>query len=604
TVLGGEDFVDTRVAGLRGSPARKRTLAAAWAVHLGLHPEAIKRAQACLAAHPGSVVATDLLARIHWDHQERGQAADLLGRLDRSVGSELPYIRGQQARFWLQQDRNDQARDHFVALRDAYPNRPRVWMRLADYFRDEGWHQERCDALERAHGLRPRWPYVMKELAGCYKAVGRGRASVAMFREGLAERPGDYEFMQGLKDAHTRARQLERAIAYAKRIAVGWPANYGTQIYLGDLYRKHGDLEAAKEAYQAATAVDPDAGWGHKRLGTLARRRGDIAAAVAHWRDALARNPDDDKLSRYVSFHEAGPEEPWLVDVPDQDTIDAAIAGGRDGAQWDGADAVALIDHRVTRLFKDGSRSGVVTQVLLAINEQGRDRITSLRLNEPGRTQILHAYASNPDGTRVEATRPRDGKVRFRALEDGSVVVLQYRYDGGPQPYLALHLAESWSFHSVAWASRWSQWSLWLDTDEVVHEQGVGQYTRTEEERGTLKRVTWAMKDVPALIPEPGGPPRVELLNHVAVSTVPDWGTFMRWEAALLAGAFRPDPELEAVAAALVSPEDSPADRVLALHRYVMNEIRYEQDYENTIAGVKPHVAPVVLERRYGDCKD
>ena len=35
-----------------------------------------------------------------------------------------------------------------------------------------------------------------------------------------------------------------------------------------------------------------------------------------------------------------------------------------------------------------------------------------------------------------------------------------------------------------------------------------------------------------------------------------------------------------------------------------MEEIRYQQDYETFIACVKPHAAPMVLERKYGDCKD
>src|SRR5262249_38602339 len=30
----------------------------------------------------------------------------------------------------------------------------------------------------------------------------------------------------------------------------------------------------------------------------------------------------------------------------------------------------------------------------------------------------------------------------------------------------------------------------------------------------------------------------------------------------------------------------------------------YQQDYESTIAGVRPHSAPSVIERGYGDCKD
>ena len=425
-----------------------------------------------------------------------------------------------------------------------------------------------------------------------------------LLRDGLAEVPGGFSLLKRLRDAHEGGPGLGRGLHYAGRIVEGWPASYAAKVRLGDLHRKAGDVEAARRAYLSATDLDPDAAWAFKRLGALAREAGDREAAVAHWKDALERNPDDDKLARYVSFQEAGPDEPWLVDAPSQAVIAAAIAAGREATPPSGADAVALIDHRVTRLYADGSRSGVVTQVVLAVNEQGRDRVTSLRLGEPGRIQVLQAYASSPAGTRVEATRPRDGKVRFRALEDGSVVVLQYRYDSGSQPYLALHMAEMWTFHTVGWASTWSEWALWLDAGEAVHEQGRGDPVRTEERRGSLKRIAWVMRDVPPLIPEPRSPSHLEVVNHVMVSTVPDWETFMRWEAALLAGAFRPGPDLEAVATALVEPDDSPQERVLKLHRYVMNEIRYEQDYENTIAGVKPHAAPVVLERRYGDCKD
>jgi hypothetical protein len=36
----------------------------------------------------------------------------------------------------------------------------------------------------------------------------------------------------------------------------------------------------------------------------------------------------------------------------------------------------------------------------------------------------------------------------------------------------------------------------------------------------------------------------------------------------------------------------------------VAQEIRYQQDYEDTIAGVRPHSCPIILERGYGDCKD
>ena len=81
-------------------------------------------------------------------------------------------------------------------------------------------------------------------------------------------------------------------------------------------------------------------------------------------------------------------------------------------AQWGEYDAIPWVaginntNHTVILV-------GVVTQVVLAVNEQGRDRITSMHLGERGRIQVLNAYASNPDVERIEATRHRDGKVRL-----------------------------------------------------------------------------------------------------------------------------------------------------------------------------------------------
>lgn len=603
-VRGAEGFIAAHTTDLKGPPARVRHLTTLWAERLGLQAIAIGLAEDALEAHPEAIVASYLLAGLHWDQQERGQAADKLGELDRRVGEELPHVRAQQARFWIQQGRKNQARDHLMMLRDAYPKRAAVWLQIAGYFKAEGWHHERCEALEEANSLRPRWPHGLSLLGDCQSQLsGQGQAK-RTFSKGLEEAPGNHTLLKRLREIHQRAHQWTHALSVVKRMIIGWPTSYSARMKAGDLHRRLGHPKDAQRRYEEAIAIDPAAAWAHKRLGALAREQGELDQAVAHWQDALTRNPDDNMLSRYVRFHGTGDDEAWLVDVPDPSAIEQAIIDGREATPPPGADTVALIDHRVMQLFKDGSRAGVVTQVVLAVNEQGRDRITSMHLAERGRVQVLNAYASNPDGERIEATRPRDGKVRFRALQDRSVVVLQYRFDSGPQPYLALHMAELWSFHAAGWATAWSEWALWLDTDEVVHEQGLGSYTRDESAHGPLKRISWSMRGVAPLIPEPGAPSVLEVMNHVMVSTVPSWETFMRWEAALLAGAFRADPQIEALASRLVTPNDTAAAKVSALHNFVMNEIRYEQDYENTIAGVKPHAAPVVLERRYGDCKD
>ena len=72
----------------------------------------------------------------------------------------------------------------------------------------------------------------------------------------------------------------------------------------------------------------------------------------------------------------------------------------------------------------------------------------------------------------------------------------------------------------------------------------------------------------------------------------------------LVSEALETHSDLEKLAVDLTAGVTEPRAKFDKLFHYVAQEIRYQQDYENTIAGVRPHSCPVVLERGYGDCKD
>jgi transglutaminase-like putative cysteine protease len=137
-----------------------------------------------------------------------------------------------------------------------------------------------------------------------------------------------------------------------------------------------------------------------------------------------------------------------------------------------------------------------------------------------------------------------------------------------------------------------------------LHEERIGSINREESVRGDALRVVWSMGDTVPLTPEPSMPPGIEVLANIKLSTIPDWDAWLSWERALLEGAFRSSPEVDALAKKLNESGGDTGEKVKRIHEYVMQDIRYQQDYETFIAGVKPHPAPMVLERKYGDCKD
>jgi hypothetical protein len=112
------------------------------------------------------------------------------------------------------------------------------------------------------------------------------------------------------------------------------------------------------------------------------------------------------------------------------------------------------------------------------------------------------------------------------------------------------------------------------------------------------------VKNAPPLVPEPSMTPPVDALWMATVSTVKDWDAYARWEMALLADAFTTSAEIDALAKKLTADATTPREKIDRLWAYVAQEIRYQQEYEDTIAGVKPHSAGITRERGYGDCKD
>ena len=163
-------------------------------------------------------------------------------------------------------------------------------------------------------------------------------------------------------------------------------------------------------------------------------------AALNAWSEALKRDPENQKLAKRLSELKPRGSEPWLEDVPTEEAINAAIARRKEVSGEPGANLIYLLDDEVTRLFPDGSTSNVVTHVIHTVNQEGRDEVTQLRAGRGRGSQLMAAYAVAPDGRRIEAASSRNGRVRFRQLQVGSTVVLQFRSESKPEPLSLIHI--------------------------------------------------------------------------------------------------------------------------------------------------------------------
>ncbi len=592
-----------RAQDLAAMPARQLSHLVGW-THLGAGgASTVKAADAAVAKLPRSLVMRAWLVDALWYNQERGRTADLLAALDTEVGDELPFIRLRQARFHQQQGLKQKARARLVQLQKEKPQLHEVWDLLIDAWRAEGWTEDELRTSTERAARFGSTPEEDIERSRTLSRHGHRDEALEVVDAVLAELPGHPEALRREAELAFDAADYREARRYQRARVEAWPTDYTTWMLLAETERRLGDVKAADAALLAADALSPEASVPKSRRGDLAYERGDTASAIALWRRSVELNPENEALANRVDFLSPETRGEWMADLPDEARLEALWRARSGLQQLSGADVAYLLDHEVTVLNTDGSTTNVVTLVVHAWNAQGRDRIIRQSVGA-GRLRLLHAWAVDEKGQRSEASSERNRQIFFRGMQPGSTLVLQYRLDAPPKGYLARHYNETWSFQGVGDQREESTFVLWAPLTSQLHEYKVGELTHTQEKRGELLRFTWTKKNTPPLISEPSMPTVGELAVNIALSTVPDWKTWLSWEQALLEGVFRDSPELEQVAKGLDTGAASANEKLERIHTFVMEEIRYQQDYETFIAGVKPHPASMTLERRYGDCKD
>ncbi|HXQ80351.1 MAG TPA: DUF3857 domain-containing protein [Opitutaceae bacterium] len=131
----------------------------------------------------------------------------------------------------------------------------------------------------------------------------------------------------------------------------------------------------------------------------------------------------------------------------------------------------------------------------------------------------------------------------------------------------------------------------------------VAASTRTE---GTTLVYHWEVNRVPRMFDEPAMPPYQEVLQHLSISTMPDWGLVSRWYWNLS----KPHldavtPEMKQQVVELTAGASTDMDRIKAVFYYVSKKIRYMGiTPEKDRPGYEPHDVEITYGRKYGVCRD
>ena len=574
------------------------------AVRAGDPKLGVRKESAFAKLSPGNPLGVFALALASRANDEQGKALDLLNTGVKRFGATLPDFLAQRARAYQEKNLLEKGQadaESFLALR---PHDLDGELLLADIEGRRSFHIERCRTLEQILADHPNQTQPLRELAACRLGDGRRDEARALLEQARALVPGSYATLDAILDLDGKAFDHRRAESDVRLLRQLFPEALGLLIESGRVAERGQQLAAARRFFEEARDLSPDSAQPLEQLAELAYRQHDDADATRLWNDAAVRDPGNGLLSERLEHLQ--PTRLGFIEqlIPTDEAIDAAITAGETRVPQDGSHAELLLDDEVTEVHADGSLTRVVTTVMRAVNDQGRDAMIQAYVPTQGRLKLLKAFALSKTGERQEASSVHNGVLRFRNLTVGSTVVLQYVHYAPGGQFLPNEFASEWRFQSVAREHALSRWTLVLAKGRPLHVQITGDVAHTESEQQGFQVHRFEARDVPPLIEEPNSPPTHDLLRHVSVSTVSTWEEYARWERALLSDAFQESTDLGALAAKETEGAKTPREKLEKLTAYVAQEVRYQQDYENTIAGVRPHSCRQVLERGYGDCKD
>jgi cellulose synthase operon protein C len=567
----------------------------------GLHQPGLGAFEKELASSPSNAVLRYFTADAAERDRQLERALDLLASGASDKNSPLGFLQA-RASIYREKDLWTQAQRDLARVIAECPQARVARMDMADLLAKRTWHSDRVALLL---DVVRRWPdsaWAFSSLGGAFEAQGYPGKAEQAYKKAVALDPSYASALRALRRLAETRRDTSAVEATFDRLAAADPLDVSDQLAHAEFERTRARAADAKALLMVLVARSPDHPTPFVRLAQMAEERGDTPKAVAFYQMAQDRDPRDSWLAERLQFLKPPTEDALSPYVATDEDVEHAVH--RATAKGDAASHVeTLLSDTATLLNSDGSVRLVVTQVLRALTQRGRDELVRLGLPS-GQVRVLKAYAETTDGRRQDASSVEKTSVRFRNLEVGSTVVLQFASYPRRTGALADDYFQDYGFGTLGRHIDRMRWVIVASKNKAMQVDADARVKHTVTEASPWVVHQFVRDDVAAIPGEQSMVPIADLVAHVVVTTVPTWDSYIRWEKAILDESFPADPAIDALAAKLTTGATTPRDKLAKLFAFVAEEVRYQQEYESILAGWQPHRSSVVLERKYGDCKD
>lgn len=202
----------------------------------------------------------------------------------------------QLADLYFNQGRYHEARAELQRLmQDGLPDddemKASVLARMGACQRQTGEHDLARDKLIEALNLDSGNHWILSELAEVERALGNIEAARRRYREALAAAPDDHWCRGHLAQMECEDGNLDVAVKLYRHILAEMPKAAWAKVELAQVLTEKDPAEAVKLC-QSALDDDPTYPWAHAHLGNIARRNGKLEQAREHFRQALSSSPN------------------------------------------------------------------------------------------------------------------------------------------------------------------------------------------------------------------------------------------------------------------------------------------------------------------------
>ncbi len=461
-------------------------------------------------------------------------------------------------------------------------------------------------------------PRLLADLAARLLAAGVRVEAVTTAEAALRLEPGQLAAQRVLFGAAVEAGDLALAEKHLEHEIARRPWRITPRLELVRVrIARSGSPETGLQDLEALRPLFPDVAEIEDFLAEIHQRKGRTQLAIAALEQSLLLDPQRPEVRRHkdaLAGVSSQLEDAYSIDPKKVASLpvspeERAAGGG------------VLADRTAVRLYDNGQATRFRQTITRLSGSKLRDALRRDRIYySPSRevVEVLTAERIRPSGVVEKAARITDsgpsGKVsgmyvdvqskniQFQDLEPGDLVHIRYRIDSIGSNIFGGFFGDV-SGLSGALPKRNVYYVAESPIERplyAAHQHAPAPHVET---RGKTQYTEWKITAVPAMEPEPAGPPYAELAATLSVSTYRSWEDLADWYARLFREQLELDADARREAHRVVRGAKDDLEKVKRLYSYVLENTRYV-GIELGIHGWKPFKASEVHRRRYGDCKD